>query len=282
MAPEIQAFQQPPTSGMQIDLAPYDFVDFGCSSGGSIAFAMDRLGGRRGLGLDISPAKVNAARAAGFNVEVADVSTLDPDLIGTVRFVVMAHFLEHLPGRKAALACIASACRIAEEFVYIRQPYFDADGYLLSLGLKLYWSDWTGHPYHMSSLDLHNGLHAMLTKNEIARFLIFFRSEIRDSHDAALHPLSSSRDQHAWEAGVHGSKPEHEFPLPVYRETGAIILTKSTRMDDRIAEYLRSCAVVFDSENERDFAPARRLSRWRLTPLRRRLGRVIRGIGRMR
>ena len=106
------------------------------------------------MSLDINPKKVAAARAAGFDAKVADLTKLDPEDIGTVRFVIMSHFLEHLPDCKAAQACIESACGIAEKFVIIRQPYFDADGYLFSLGLKLYWSDWAGHPYHMSSLEL--------------------------------------------------------------------------------------------------------------------------------
>ena len=58
---------------MPINVVPYNFVDFGCSAGCSMTFAMDPLGGRRALGLDINTTKVNTARAAGFNVEVADL-----------------------------------------------------------------------------------------------------------------------------------------------------------------------------------------------------------------
>ena len=52
---------------MTIDLAPYDFVDFGCSSGGSIKFAMERLGGVNGIGVDLDPEylKAHAARPRG-------------------------------------------------------------------------------------------------------------------------------------------------------------------------------------------------------------------------
>ncbi len=49
---------------MQVDLSAYDFVDFGCSSGDSIAFGKNHLGGHRGLGRDINPNKVGAARTS--------------------------------------------------------------------------------------------------------------------------------------------------------------------------------------------------------------------------
>jgi hypothetical protein len=230
-----------------INLSAYDFVDFGCSAGGSIAFARDHLGGRRGLGLDISPKKVEAAKAAGFDAEVADVTKLDPQETGTVRFAIMSHFLEHLPGRDTAQACIKSACDIAEDFVLIRQPYFDANGYLFSLGMKLYWSDWTGHSYHMQSIELHNVLSRLNDQHKILRFLIFFRSEIKDSSHAAVHPLSSPVDQHQWNPQLHNPKPDYKFTFPVYGETGAIILPKRDILDDHVDAFLRSCMIAFDS-----------------------------------
>ncbi len=60
---------------MQIELSAYDFVDFGCSYGESIAFCKDQLGEHRGLRLDFDPKKVDAARAAGCDAEVAGITT---------------------------------------------------------------------------------------------------------------------------------------------------------------------------------------------------------------
>jgi SAM-dependent methyltransferase len=234
---------------MVIDLSKYDFVDFGCSAGGSIAFGRDCLGGRNGLGVDINPEKVAAARAAGLSAEVADVTKLDPREVGAVRFVIMAHFLEHLPGRNAAQACILSACKVADEFVFIRQPYFDADGYLFSLNLKLYWSDWRGHPNHMTSLDFHNALDPLLKAGKISRYLLFFRTKIENSHDPAVHPISSPINQQKWDSETHDSKPACEFSFPVFVETGAIIIKKSREIDSRVERFLRSCHIAFDSQD---------------------------------
>ena len=235
---------------MRIDLSAYDCVDFGCSGGDSIAFCKEQLGGQRVLGLDLNPNKVAVARAAGFDAEVADLAEPSLEILGNVRFVTMSHFLEHLPGRKQAELCIQSSCRIADEFVFIRQPYFDADGYLFSLGLKLYWSDWVGHPYHMTSLDLYTISRQLLREEKIWRFLIFVRSQIKDSHHAAIHPIVSPSDQHQWDPDTHDPKPQHEFILPVFRETGAILLTTRSRvMSDEVMAWLLSCTTVYDSDD---------------------------------
>jgi len=233
---------------MAIDLTAYDFVDFGCSTGESIAFGIAQLGGSRGLGLDLNPEKVAIAREAGYDAEVADVTALDPKSMGTVRFVIMSHFLEHLSGYECAQACIQSACRIAEEFVFVRQPYFDADGYLFSLGLKLYWSDWAGHPYHMTSLELYKILATLRDEGTISRFVIFCRSRIKDSNHPAIHPITSPRDQHEWEMQMHGPKGFHEFEYPIFGETFAVIIKDPSRINERPFELLKCGTLLFDSD----------------------------------
>ena len=116
-----------------VDFRNYDFVDFGCGQGGSIDAAERMFGGRRGIGLDIDSRKVDAVRMAGYEARVCDVTKISSKA-NSVRFVMMSHFLEHLPGRNDAVACIKSACNLAREFVFIQQPYFDADGYLFVTG----------------------------------------------------------------------------------------------------------------------------------------------------
>jgi SAM-dependent methyltransferase len=232
---------------VNIDLSGYDFVDFGCSHGGSTVFAQDRFGGKRGLGLDIDPRKVENANAAGHDAMVADVTTLDAKEMGSVRFVIMSHFLEHLPTRKLAELCIRSACDIANEFVFIRQPFFDADGYLFSLGMKLYWSNWSGHKNHMTSLEFHNILAPLLDSKKLSRFQIFYRTKIDDSSHDAIHPISSPLDCHRWVKDMHSAKKFYEFDYPVYHETGAIILKKGTDIPRSLRAYLRHCDVMYDS-----------------------------------
>ena len=205
-----------------VDFRNYDFVDFGCGQGGSIDAAERLFGGRRGIGLDIDPRKVEAVRQAGFEGHVCDVTKISSKN-NSVRFVMMSHFLEHLPGRNDAVACIKSACDLSREFVFIQQPCFDADGYLFSLGLKSYWSDWRGHAYHMTSLDLYNCLRSLREKGVIHRFSIYGAKPVLSSHDTCIHPVSSAVDQHDWDPSEHGPKPIIEFSWGIFREIKALI-----------------------------------------------------------
>ena len=124
----------------------YDFIDFGCSAGGSIQWAKRLLNGTKGLGIDIDPKKVAATREAGFDAIIYDINKIPPRKL--VRFTVLSHFLEHIPNLIDVKNFIRNACEISKDFILIKQPYFDADGYLFQLGLKTFWSDWHGHPSH--------------------------------------------------------------------------------------------------------------------------------------
>src|SRR4051794_2951081 len=125
----------------------YGFLDFGASSGGSIDFCEKRFQRGRGLGVDIDPAKVEAAAARGLDVVEADATSLELD--DAVSFVSMMDFCEHLPGLDVVEAIIASAARAARDFVYIHHPSFEAEHYLVTKGVRQYWHDWTGHTAHI-------------------------------------------------------------------------------------------------------------------------------------
>lgn len=185
----------------------YDFLDFGCSRGGSMELAQALFGEGRGLGLDIDPAKVALAQESGRDAMVADLTRL-PLQPNPVRYVILSHFLEHLPGLKAAEQALACAIRAAKDFVFVAQPWFDSDGYLFKRGLKLYWSDWHGHPNRMTSLDFHYLLEAFRKNNLIQGYSIFGYGPIYSSRNGAVHPLASPRNQNKYDAAIHHPKPK--------------------------------------------------------------------------
>jgi hypothetical protein len=223
----------------------YDYLDFGCSKGGSLAYGANVLGGVRGIGLDVSPSKVEQTRAAGYEAAQVDVTRLAlvPDC---TRFVTMIDFLEHLPGYDLAAECIRAACTAASEFVFIRQPWFDSDGALLKSGLKLYWSDWRGHTNTMSSLQLHRVLSRI---DKVKRFRIYARGPILDASDAAVHPLSSPPDQHDWKPEAHPAKKAESFAMPVFRQVGCIALMKDDPdLLTRLEASTKWSALLYDSK----------------------------------
>lgn len=210
-----------PNTGMTLD--GHDFLDFGASKGGCIDFALRRLGGRKGLGVDIDPKKVAQMRSLGYDCVEADVTDLRLRR-RSVRFVTMSHMLEHLPDLDAVRRVVAAAARVSSDFLFIQGPYFDADEALAARGLKFYWSDWRGHTCHVTTTHLRGVLDAL----GLRHYMVMARVPVADSTDPAIHPVSSPRNQHDYEPGEHPPKPFVEFSPPafpdrIYREMVCVV-----------------------------------------------------------
>jgi len=203
----------------------FDFVDFGASIGGSIDFAQRVLGGKRPLGIDIDPEKVASMRAEGFDCSEVDVTAVDlPD--NSVRFVVMSHFLEHLPSLGHVRNAIESAARLAREFLFIQGPFFDADDSLAARGLKFYWSAWTGHTCALKT----NQLIDILDDLGLTEYRLMFADEVTDSDDSSVHPIASPLNQQEYELDRHPTKPHLTFQPRLFREI--VCLVKVSDMPD--------------------------------------------------
>jgi len=199
-----------------------EFFDFGCSSGGSLEFSKKAFGAQStGIGIDIDPSKILLARNAGHKAIEYDILKLPTEKL--VRFTIMSHFLEHVPDLNLVNRFIEKACVISRDFVFIRQPFFDADGYLMQKGLKLYWSHWHGHLNTMSSLDLYAALSKLRAKKHIGEFSIHARGKIESSCDRRIHPLVSPIDQHEYDPEKHPPKKSIYFEIPIFSETVAFI-----------------------------------------------------------
>ena len=201
-------------------------------------FAQERLGGGRGLGIDRNPSKVEKARAGGFEVVRGDLSSA-AEFRGQVRFTILSHFLEHLPNLAIAEACLDTALGISSEFVYVQQPWFDADDRLRLLGLKLYWSDCRVHLNHMTSDQFLQALRHLRDKHPFRQAILAGRTIISDSDAPEVHALQSPSDQEAHDPAKHPAKPPRiGFAFPVYRELVAVV-TKVEIGDKELRRMLR-------------------------------------------
>lgn len=223
------------------DLSEVDFLDFGASKGGSIDFAIRSLGGKSGLGVDNDGAKVARMQSLGYACLEADITSLDMPA-DSVRFVVMSHILEHLPGLDTVRRTIASAARVATDFIYIQGPYFDADDALATQGFKFYWSDWHGHTFHLTTWELIG----LLDELGLANYALFGRVPVADSSDPTIHPLASPRDQHDYRPQLHPPKPTVVFapPLhkqPVYREFVCVVRLRDFEGWNAVVHARRGC-----------------------------------------
>lgn len=203
----------------------YDFLDFGASDGKSFHFAQKVLGGKSGLGIDIDSNKIAALQTAGVACYRADITRLDlPE--NSVRFVIMNHFLEHLPSLEEVSLTLSNAARVASEFIAVQGPYFDADEVLAQMGLRFYWSHWSVHTCHLTT----DQLVTILNLQGLHDRCLMVTGEVLDSDDPCLHPLSSPKNQKDYDPGVHESKRKVVFRPPLYREITC--LAKTGAMSD--------------------------------------------------
>ena len=227
-----------------MDFSTYDFIDFGCSKGGSIEFATRAWPGARGIGIDIDDKKVAVATAAGYSAVKMDALELQyqPDV---VRFCTMLHFLEHLYSKRDAAACIRAACTAAREFVVIRHPWFGADSFLMAMGLKFYWSDWRGHRCHLDALQLQLIMRDLHDEGLITRFAIYGRKPVASSVSETIHSLASPIDQHGYDPARHPPKPRVNFPPGIFQEVSAIAVKNGDLAE--VAKATKPGDLIYDS-----------------------------------
>jgi len=212
----------------------FDFVDFGCSTGNSLQLGFDSFGAKRGIGLDIDQRKVDQTIERGYEALCLDVTKLDKH-DDIVSFAILSHFLEHLPGYRMARKCITAAMAASRDFVLIKQPWFDSDGYLFGQGLKFFWSDWRGHDFAINRLEMYRAIR----DSGINCSLRFYgRRPITNSSDLAIHPYSAPFDQHAYNEEKHGTKNIVDIPIPTYYELQCVVLLSDTYKFSDIEAHL--------------------------------------------
>lgn len=134
----IQTYLSQSASGLQPHM-PLRFVDFGCGTGGSFAFAesVEPAGkaGGIGIGIDLAADSVDTCNAKGIYAEVGDIVDFDARNIAAASFAV--DVLPELPGRAACEKALVNVVRAARNYSLIQHAYFDVDGEMATRGLML-------------------------------------------------------------------------------------------------------------------------------------------------
>src|SRR3990167_3322459 len=191
----------------------FDFLDFGASKSASIEYGKAHFFGKRGLGIDLDAERVSATNKAGYDCVVGDITKIKIPK-KCVRFVKMAHILEHMPDIKAIESVIKLAEKSATDFLVITGPFFDEDKYLAAEGFKLHWSDYPDHPYHLKVSELVN----ILNKLKLDNYEIFLRFPIDDSSNQHIHPLNSPPHSHQYDAKIHPPKKHIVFARDIWTD----------------------------------------------------------------
>lgn len=203
-----------------VDWDKYDFIDLGCSRGGSIRFCRERFSVEHGLGVDLDPSKVEQTRAAGFDAVVADARTLA--LNHTVSFITMLDFFEHLPGLDVVEEILAAAARSARDFIYIKHPSFEGQERVEAEGLRQYWWNWRGHTVHVRVADYCS----MFDRLGLATYMVRYWERIGNSSHPSIVPTSAPRDLSAADAAKIPVKMV-EFSPPLWRRQDFFIALRS-------------------------------------------------------
>jgi hypothetical protein len=199
----------------------FDFIDLGCSKGGSLDFCRRRMEARDGVGVDIDPLKVAEARAAGVEAYVGDAANLNIE--SSVRFVSMMDFLEHLPSLDTVAAVLASAAQAATDFLFIVHPSFEGEEYVRLLGLQQYWHSWSGHTAHIHVSDYCQ----MLDQLGLHQYVIRYKHPVRDSTDSSIHTIASGRNQGPYDGAVHPAKPVVRFERQLWRSQHIVVALRA-------------------------------------------------------
>jgi hypothetical protein len=196
----------------------YAFIDLGCGDGESISYCEGFFGLAPGVGFDISERKIEMARQRGHHVVHANViQTNFPEQC--VSFVTMMDFLEHLYSLDDAKTILQRAGLLARDFIFIRHPSFEDIEYLKRFGLKLDWTDWTGHRNMMTLADFENAFEEL----GWTQFSIMPRKQIFDSDHPAIVPLDAPTDTVRYDSSVHGAKAIVHFGRPIWTQFDIIV-----------------------------------------------------------
>jgi SAM-dependent methyltransferase len=222
--PRTKVASQPDRIG-DVDWRHYDFLDLGAGRGGSLDYARRRFDAVRGVGVELKPERVSAARESGLHVVQGDATELGID--DKVRFVSMMDFLEHLPGLDVVKSTLAAAATAATDFLFIFHPSFEGEEYLAELGLALQWHRTRTHWSHIQVSDYAQ----MLDDLELRQYMVRYVKPILDSsHESVVHV--DEKHPGFFDPATHLPKPQVRFARPVWRAQEIFVALRPLRSED--------------------------------------------------
>lgn len=188
------------------------FLDVGCKTGGSFSVAQ-RYGYdlSQGLGIDTREHHIEEFISKGYKGMIADATNIPfPD--NSFELVIFSHVLEHMKNEEDGKKALNECLRVSSNLIFISLPFFDEDEYLNSLGLKTFYSDWTGHT---------NKVHLKTLTEEWLKgyaYEIWVKKHLKTSMESEIIPISAPKDSHDYDPDLHGEKPNIIFTKDIWRE----------------------------------------------------------------
>lgn len=207
-------------------LADYDFLVVGNKTSDTIDFGKRRFAAKTGIGLDSNRTYAQEDRKKGFAV-VEGGSELLSLFPSSFRFSILLRSLPHMASHDQVKVLLTEAARVSQDFLYIRYPSFDYINYLKSLGLRQFWTNWTGHKM-MLRLD---EVLQLFEEVGFRRYFIRRLGPITSSAHPSIIPLDTPKDQSNYDPAKHGPKREVKFEKNLWQETEFYIALRPMELD---------------------------------------------------
>ena len=178
-----------------------DFIDIGCSKGGSYKHIKKKFNFTSGLGIDLDETKVFQSLQNNIPALVLDATNLSIFTDNACKLISIMHVLEHLPNIKVIEDVIKESIRVASDKIYIRGPTF-YDNYLKEKGFRFFWSHWTGHTCHVEPDDIIK----ILKKYNISNYELNYLRQVEDSSDTTIQPFNCDIDRFDYDPEIDPPK----------------------------------------------------------------------------
>lgn len=194
-------------------LSDYDFLVLGNCVGTTIDYGKTRFKLKAGLGIDTNHSFVVAERKKGYDVAEADWTILRQMKPQSFKSgLLLRYFLTDRAGTLELFKLLANLCT---DFIYFRYPSFDEMAYLKTLGLRQFWTNWTGNRI-MLRLDQ---MFALFDEAGFQRYFVRRRGPITETSHPSIIPFNLPKDQSAYDPIKHGPRPVVKLEAPVWQET---------------------------------------------------------------
>jgi hypothetical protein len=240
----------PPTPVAADAPAEVEFIDVGCGDGRSTYAIRKKLKIEgRSLGIDRSGARLPDAPEPDVSFAEADFLSLPNRK--QCRFVTLINVLPGAAGYAAAFDLLRKASIVSRDFVYVSQPNFDSNSYLVRLGMKTHYSGAAASRFQGTAADYFRMARALLEEGLIQDFSIIESGRIRDSSDEIIHPLETPADSGPYDPAIHRYKSEDiTFAEPIYRRLQIVLARKPAQLgpiSKRLREFEDQDNVIISS-----------------------------------
>lgn len=209
-------------------LSQYDLWDLGAGLN-SLQMWTPLLGSLTPLGISYGDAygRIKEVEGAGYPMYVHDA--LDLPEKATTDYVVMSHFLEHLPDQEACQKIINYAVTRAKKAVLIMGPAFEDAEKLKNYGFQFHWDAWIDHSFKYGMLQV---LKVLDTLGVYYTTSVGFPAY--DSGSADVYTLDDEEAKYSdsWNLARHKMKQYVYFQTPLYREF-MVCIPKLPNLDTR-------------------------------------------------